>query len=173
MSQSELNKNRINNIINIILHPTKEVKDNMPSSLLKKSLFSMGFLTESYFILAFLDKESYTNSMRYIENGFHPFPFLIKPKEVDAKCIVGIDNSQYGIFENTKFVNSYSFSLGKDSSFILLDHTVIVNSKELNKVEYTIDLAYVIYFGDNINRINFYDYLENLVFYSLNLWRSQ
>jgi len=165
LNQSELYKNRINNIINL-------VKNYILFSLPKKSLSSFSYLTESYFVLAFLDNKNLSKSKKYVEQGFHPLPFLIKPNSIDAKSIVNIDKSQYGNFTNTKFLNGYSFSLGKDSSFILYNHTVSVESKELGKVEYTLDLAYIIYFGDNITKINFYNYLENLIFYSIDLLRS-
>jgi hypothetical protein len=82
-----------------------------------------------------------------------------------------MENSQYNIIHNVRIMGGYSFTLKKDSSFILQNFYVNVSSKEIGNVEYTIDLAYILSFGDNINKINFYNYLENLVFYSLNLWR--
>jgi len=173
MSQIELNQNRVNEIINILFSSILDKEKKLPNFIYKSPIVTVGFLTDSYFILSFLDKENAEKSKLFREKGFNPFPFLIKPKNISAKSIVSVDHAIDGHFQNTKFINAYSFDLGKDSTFILQNHTVRVESKELGRIEYIINLAYVISFGDNINFVNFYDYLENLVFYSMNLWGSQ
>ena len=138
MNLKEINKTRINNIINIILNPTRDIINRIPKSLSEPPVFTTSLLTESFYILAFLDKENSRKIKRYIDQGYL-FPFLIKPENIDAMCFVSMDHAQYGIVDNTKFVNGYSFSLGKDSTLILQNHTVSVTSNELQKVEYSID----------------------------------
>jgi len=54
---------------------------------------------------------------------------------------------------------------------VLQNHTQSINIKELGSQEYTVDLTYLVAFGDEINGLSFYDYLEDLIAFSVKQWR--
>lgn len=163
---------RLNNIISKLLFVPPEIKSFLPSILSKVPVTTFTFLTDTYFLLVFIDSEAVKRIKLFLEKGFDPFPGLIKPEELSVGAAFRVEKARNTFCASNKVTNIYSFSLGKDSTIILQDHKISVNAKDIGDIEYTIDLAYIISFGDEININNFYDYIEDLVAYSFKQWRS-
>jgi hypothetical protein len=66
--------------------------------------------------------------------------------------------------------NIFSFSLGKDAALIVRDHFQNIKTNELGDYNYTLKLAYLISFGNEITYSNFYEALEKLLKESFRQW---
>lgn len=172
MGQRTIDGKRLNSLVGRLLFGPPEIKQYLPS-VLSKPAHTFAFLTSTYFILAFLQKKEKERIEELIGKRQHPFPGLIKPEDTSGPCAFRIDNARNNLFSHNKVQNMYSFCLGKNCTIILHDHKQSINTKEYGIYEYTIDLAYLISFGEEINVDNFYDYLEDLIAYSLKQWRSR
>jgi len=73
--------------------------------------------------------------------------------------------------ENTIVENTVAYSIGRDSSFIIINHSQILTTPESGTLKYKVPLAYIISFGDNITPDTAYDHLDELIAYSVKLWR--
>ncbi|MHA2033313.1 MAG: hypothetical protein ACW99Q_28410 [Candidatus Kariarchaeaceae archaeon] len=84
-----------------------------------------------------------------------------------------MNNSRYGIIDHVTVKDMFSFSLGKDCSFILhCFKQIITISENITQYDYFFDLAYVISFGDEITQQKLLYFLEDLIAYSIKYWRA-
>lgn len=104
-------------------------------------------------------------------SGINPFPGLITANSSGAAF--GLDKSRNVSIENCKVENMVSIALGKDCSIMVSNHLQSINTIELGQYQYTVELAYIISFGEEINRANMYEFLADLVSYSVTQWRSK
>jgi len=172
MSNEEFKK-RIKTIVEErLIRVTPEIKEILPTIFREKIDF-FTVLTDTHMVLDFIDEAEKERIQKLIEKNIHPFPYLIKPEETAGGCAFRFEKTKYALIEDCTVENMFSFSLGKDSTIILRNHTQIVNTRELGIYKYLIQLAYIISFGDEINRHNFYGALEDLIAYSLKTWRPK
>jgi len=170
MSNSNLlSQNKINSTVKRILSSSPEIKEKGPSIISQKPVLAFQVMTDDYFLLAILDKDTMKRVKEFLKRKIDPFPGLIAPNDVKGVAI-RLEKSKYGYFTGNHVNNLYSFSLGKDCTFILMDHHVSINIKNIGHIEYVIDLAYIISFGEEINYKNVYSYLNELVTYTLKQW---
>jgi len=166
------NRNRLNLFLNNLLVNPDLVK-YPPKVLTEPQVNILSILSEKYFILAFFNETEWTKIREYRENGLQPpLPKLIKPDDAVGASAFNIENTRNFLFKSNQVNNLYSFSLGKDSTVLLIDHKQSIKSDELT-TDYTIGLGYLVSFGEEINSNNFYDYLEDLAAYSFKVWRSE
>jgi hypothetical protein len=149
-----------------------EAKNVLPTILQGKMDF-FTFLNDSYFALFFVDDADKDRIRDLRDRKIQPFPFLVKPKEIVAGSAFSFDKSKFVWLEKCVVKNMFSLTLGKDSTVILVDHKQIINTKELGNYEFLVKLAYVISFGEEINRENFFVALEDLIAYSLKSWANK
>jgi hypothetical protein len=171
LKEPRINQKKLVNNINK-LHWNYSSERKVPE-ILKGKRFISAFLTKKYFLLSVLSEENLKKVEIFKKEGNHPFPGLIAPDTPCVKSAFNVDNSKYSIFYNTKVLNSFSFNLGKNSTIILNNHEVSLNSKNLGKYNYTIDLMYIISFNSEININNFYNYLDELIEFSFSYWGLQ
>jgi len=152
---------------------TEEDRNFFPAILRTTPYRIIENINKDYFSLTFIDNLLESKIKKYRDNLYDTFPGLIKPREIDEKTFYKINNSKNLYFHNIEIKNMYSFDLGPDSSLLLENYSQSIESEKLGKISYTIDLSYIISFGDEINDDSFYDYLEQLFSYSINIWRSQ
>ncbi len=154
-----------------LLENPPELVKFLPPILSVAQVTTFTYLTNEYFILALVKRKEKEQLKKLVEQGLPPFPYLIKPNGAIGTTAFGINNSRNMFINSCTVENAFSMSLGKDSTVILCNH------KQLNKTktgihEYTIELAYVISFGDEIKQYNLLDFLDDLMAYSIKQWKQ-
>ena len=166
-----INQEKLINIINRLISVPKEIRNILPEILSKPEINIMNILTNDYYLLIFLDNEGWERVSRYREKKTSPFPGLINNEKKVFPSAITFNKSKNLVFEGNQISNLFSFSLGKDSTLILKNHKQYSDNSSLGIYNYIIDLAYLITFGDEITIYNFYDYLGDLIAYSIKTWR--
>ncbi|MCJ7632007.1 hypothetical protein MUP77_06390 [Candidatus Bathyarchaeota archaeon] len=141
---------------------------SFPLSLSRPEDSFFSFSTNSYYVLALVNQDERKRIDNLMRRSFHPFPGLIKPDDVIAGTAFKVENARNMLIERCAVKNMFTLSLGKDCTVIITQHTQSINTSELGQYEYTIILAYIVSFGDEININNFHDYLRDTISYSLN-----
>lgn len=155
-----------------LLQNPPELIKLLPPILSAPDVTPFTYLTDKYFVLALVKRREKRRLKELVEQGKPPFPYLIKPEGVEGTSAFGIEKSRNMFIDSCLVKNAFSLSLGKDSTVVLCNH------KQLNKTrtgtdEYTLELAYVISFGDEIKQYNLFDFLEDLIAYSIKQWKQQ
>lgn len=162
-------KSRLETIINKILQAPS--LDSYPKILsLEKVAYSL--LTNRYFLLAITDRAGISRIEKFMEEGNHPFPTLIAPDFVSVSYGFDLGNSRNTFYKNTKVKNKFSFNLGENATAIIHNHEVSINTEVFGSFEYDVELLYLISFGREITKENFYKYLDELIEFSLVYWGS-
>jgi hypothetical protein len=130
------------------------------------------FPTDAYLLVVFLSDQDKRRIQTLIAQKYHPFPGLIT-QAPNVGAAFRVESSRNIVIQSCTAKNIYTLWLGKDSTVILEDHTQSVDTQELGQYEYKISLAYVISYGDEINEVTVYDYLEDLIAYTISGWRSR
>jgi hypothetical protein len=171
MSKMEINTKRLFKILNKLSTVPEEIRGSLPSIL--SSLHSVTtHQTDQYFLIVFLKDKEEERVIKFAKQGVNPFPGLVLPQERERPTAISLDNSRYFYLNGNKVTNLYSLKLGKDCTVVIQNHRQSIGTKEFGRIEYTIDLAYLISFGNEITIHNFYDYLDDLITFSLKTWRS-
>lgn len=161
----ELLKKKISNLLG-------KKYEYLPKIVQSKELLVMQIITRNYILICLLNDELKRKLDNFRRNGYESFPGLIKQVDSEEKCAYEIANEKNVLFHNVKVNNQYSFSLGENSTIILDNYEQKINLDKLGDVSYTIDLCYIISFGDVITKDTIYDFFDELVTYSINYWRS-
>jgi hypothetical protein len=169
--KGETNGNKLNLILNkFFINP--DLAKYLPRVLTESEVHILTILSDTYFVLAFFNKTEWAKITEFRKKGLEsPLPGLIKPEDSGSSAF-SIEKTKNFLFRNNQVSNQYSFSLGTDATSLLIEHRQSIKSDELT-VDYTIGLAYLVSFGEEITSSNFYGYLEDLAAYSLKLWRSE
>ena len=105
------------------------------------------------------------------EKNIHPFPGLITTDN-NIPAAIRLENSRNNIFSRCKVINNISFSIGPDCTVVILDHSQVLKGTDIGDIEYTVSLSYIVSFGNEITYENVYEYLEDLIVYSIKQWRQ-
>jgi len=147
-----------------------EDKKQFPKILHKKEV-KFGIIQNKYlFMLYFIKPETQEKVDDYYKKYKDYFPGLFAFPQYKVGSAFSFDNSKNNYLKGNSVNNLYSFKIGKDSSFILENHNQIIKTSEGVIINYFIDLAYVIFFGEFINSSNFQEYLNNLIKHSIKIW---
>jgi hypothetical protein len=170
--RGETNRNKLNLILNnLFISP--DLAKYLPRVLTESEVHVLTILSDTYFVLAFFNETEWAKITEFREKGLQPpLPGLIKPEANSGSSAFRIEKTKNFLFRNNQVNNQYSFSLGKDATVLLIEHRQSMKSDELT-TDYTIGLAYLVSFGEEITSNNFYDYLEDLAAYSFKVWRSE
>jgi len=166
-----INQQKTTEILKRLLETPDEVRYLLPDVFSKQEINIINIITDDYYLVVFLDKKGWELARKFSARKISPFPGLIKPREITASSNFSMSNSRNNVIENTKVIDNYAFSLGEDSTIIIKNFRQISTSLELS-YDYTISLAYLIIFGDEIIKENYLNYLEDLVAYSIKIWRT-
>jgi hypothetical protein len=160
-------------IVDRLLYGPAEIRKCLPSILSSDKMSYITLLSNGYFLLAFLSEHDEQRVKSLVDRNFDPFPGLIKPNNVhDVPAAIRVASaSRNRYFKSNTVTNMYSFSAGKDTTFMLENHTQSIQIKGLGFQDYTVALAYLIVFGNEINKENFHGYLEDLISFSIRHWR--
>lgn len=169
--KGKTNANKVDSILNRLIVGLSEIRTYLPNILSKPVVNILSILSEQYFLLAFIDEKEWGRITQLISEGKHPFPGLIKPVNLDAPVAFSLEGKNT-LFRGNIVDYMYSFSLGKDSTSIIVNHKQRVKIESIGENEYFIELAYLVSFGDQIDYNNLYDYLDDLIAFSIKTWRS-
>ena len=170
--RGETNRNKLNLILNnLFISP--DLAKYLPRVLTESEVHVLTILSDTYFVLAFFNETEWAKITEFREKGLQPpLPGLIKPEASSGSSAFHIEKTKNFLFRKNQVNNQYSFSLGKDATVLLIEHRQSMKSDEVT-ADYTIGLAYLVSFGEEITSNNFYDYLEDLAAYSFKVWRSE
>ncbi len=132
----------------------------------------ISFANDKVFLLVFLDSIEMQRIQEYSRKGYDPFPGLITT-EPSVSAMMRMENSRNNFITGCSVSGMYSFSIGQDSTFIIQDHSQILQTKEIGEIRYKIPLTYIISFGENIAEENAYQSLDKLIAYSIKVWRDK
>lgn len=156
-----------------LLNIPAEQKSSFPMILSKEKVIPFMLLNKNYFVLVFVDENELSRIRALMAENRDPFPYLIRPQNIHLPVAFRFETSRYAVIKDSTVKNSFSFSLGKDSTLILIGFKQIIDLAKAGEYEYLIDLAYIISFGDEINLVNLPDVLDNLIAYSIKFWRGE
>lgn len=147
-----------------------ELETIFPSILFQKNSTIHYYLTDRYLSVSFVHKNMLDDITKLKKQNFPPFIGLIANTTKDSICYkLGNCNN---FLKNSYIKKPFGFFIEKNSSLIIDNFTLDINIPELGHIKYTIDLAYLISFGKIINKYNVINYLDNLIAYSVKMWKS-
>lgn len=140
--------------------------------IIKGGIRWIAYSNDELLILLFLDSDEMKRIQEYGRKGYDLFPgFITTDQSVGAG--MRLENSKNNLISGCSVSMMYSFSVGRDSSFIVQDHLQTLKTNELGEITYKIPLAFVISFGESISENNAYESLEELIAYSIKVWREE
>lgn len=98
-----------------------EIKKKFSPILLESNVKSISLMSNSFFILIFINNEEFKRINELQKKGDNPFPGLIRPAEIQGVPAIVLENSR-NIIIKSNIVDGFMFGPGKDSTAILLDH---------------------------------------------------
>ena len=153
-----------------LVRAPNEAKKAFPP-VLKLARFSWATISEpEYLMVVFLTPEDEKRINESISKRVNPFLGLITVGPQGAAFRV--EKSRNMFIKSCTVSNSYAISLGHDSTIILEDHKQSIHTRDIGTVSYSLPLAYIISFGNEIDHATIYEYFESLVAYSTNMWRG-
>lgn len=146
------------------------IKKSFPDVLQNSPISWITLSPPDYLMVVFLNPGYENRIKEYTSKRYDPFPGLITLENKGAAFRV--DKSRNMLIQSCTVNNSYALSLGSDSTIILSNHKQSIKTQELGQVDYDIPLAYIVSYGDEINKATIYDYFDGLIAYSINIWRG-
>jgi len=153
-----------------LLRNPPDLDKYLPPILLKPNVTSFTYWKDNYFILALVEEDRKRELKKNITEYGDPFPGLVKPEHIGGSVAIRVENSRNGMLDHNS-TNMFFLSLGKDCTLIVMDHKQSIKT-DRGVIEYFIDLAYIVSFGDEIKPYNLLNYLDDLMAYSLKQWKS-
>lgn len=170
MAEGYFSKPRIENIVTRRFAQIPDsLQKYLPQIIFQRGSTFFALKTNEYFMLTFVDSKEKQRIRDLQSRGLNPFPGLIKPDDVSAPCAYELHSAKNVYIEKNGVKNAYALSLGRDSSVVLRDFKQQMRIK-LGYHNYTINLAYIVSFGDEINSENFYDFIDDLITSSFSFW---
>ena len=170
-SNTPTEQQKIRSIIEkLLVQAPPDVKAAFPPVLRQGRVLSAIISQPEYLIIAFLTAEEEKRFRECVSKQTDPFVGLITTGP--ERAVFRVEKARNTSARSCTVTNSFGFSLGPDSTILLEDHHQIVETADIGMVSYTVPLAYIISYGDDIDRETAYDYLEGLIIYSTNMWRE-
>ncbi len=120
-----------------------------------------------------MDQKEKERIRRLKERNIHPFFALIKPPDKQGPVFFRLgDGSRNMYFGKMMLKDGFAFSIGKDCTLVVEQVRQSVLLKEDERYDYNIDLAYIVSFGNEINRENALSFLKDTISYSFEIWRK-
>lgn len=165
----QVDQNKINKIIESrFIKVSPAIKKRFPG-VLKNKFSWFVFTTNSYIAIIFGDQVEEKRIKKLMQKKLHPFPGLIADNP-SLPVAIRLEKTQKNMMVNCKVGNTYSFSLGEDSSVILRNHHQSINIADHGVCDYNVALAYILSFGPENNQETIYQHLDDLIAYSMQQW---
>ena len=152
----------------LLIQAPPDVKASFPPVLRQGRVLPVIVFQPKYLIVAFLTAEEERRFRECISRETDPFIGLITTGP--ERAAFRVEKARYVTARSCTVTNSFGFSLGPDSTILLEDHRQIVETTDIGMVSYTVPLAYIISYGDDIDPTTVYEHVEGLVIYSTNMW---
>ena len=167
-----LDKSHIHKIVQhrLVLVP-RHYKNLFPKVLRQTPPQWVSIFNDQLLALVFVSKNDLKRISEYKNMNYLPFPGLYTTK-TKTPAAFKMERSRFIVVENIKVKNSVAYSIGPDSTFIIIDHSQILTVPNIGKIEYIVPLAYFVSFGDDITPESVYDHLDDLIAYSVKNWRQ-
>lgn len=163
---ADIDTTRITNIIEKRLTKApKKLKESFPEVFHHQPVTWLTISQPEYLMVIFVQPGDISRITDPQYRNVHPFPGLVTLETQGAAFRV--ENARNMIIQGNKVKNAYALSLGSDSTIIIENH-----NQELRDRNYYIPLAYIISYGDEINKATAYEYFEGIITYSINMWRA-
>lgn len=153
-----------------LVHAPSEAKITFPPVLKQDRVLWATISEPEYLMVVFLTAEDEKRINECVSKRINPFIGLITTGAQGAAFRV--EKARYTTMKSCSVSNSFAFSLGPDSTILLEDHHQTIQTSDIGAVSYTVPLAYIISYGDEIDHATVYEYFEGLVAYSTNIWRK-
>jgi hypothetical protein len=148
-----------------------EIRDFLPE-IVTHSSGRFILSTDKYLLVTLYDDPEINRIQELRQKGYPPFPGLIAKDEATPAAFA-LSSSKWIFLKDCSIADSYALRLGPDTT-VVLDHlSHSINVQELGRYEYVIQLAYILSYGNEIAKDNVHEFLEELVIYSINRWRSE
>jgi len=147
------------------------LKGSFPSILSERSPQWLLLGDDHIFAVIFIDDVEKRQIADFQKRVSQPFPGLMTT-DPTVPAAFKLQNARNSIFSNCTVENTTSFSMGPDSTIIVIDHRQVLRRTEIGDIEYRVPLGYLISFGPEITSGSVFDFFEELVAYSVSQWRS-
>lgn len=148
---------------------SKEIKQNLPDVLKREPVYWATITEPEYLMIVFLTRDDQKRIEEAMSKGQNPFLGLITTS--GGPAAIRMERARFATIDNNSVKNGFTFSLGQDSTIILINHQQYIETKDIGPVSYTISLAYILSYGNDINSVNVFDYLDGLLAFSESVWR--
>jgi hypothetical protein len=148
-----------------------ESKAGFPQVLKQRAPSWTSIANEKLIALAFVSPEDIDLSLSRAQEELEPFPGLYTTNNA-LPAALRFEKTTFSTVQGYSIANIHSFFIGEDSSFVVIDHTQTVLTRERGLLKYTIPLAYFIGFGTEMIPERAYEHLEELIVYSVKTWRE-
>jgi hypothetical protein len=154
-----------------LIQARPDVKATFPPVLRQDRVMSAIISEPEYLMIVFLTELEEKRFSECVSRQIDPFVGLITTGP--EKATFRAEKARYVTVRSCAVTNnSFSFSLGPDSTILLEDHYQTIETEEVGKVSYKVSLAFIMSYGDDINHTAVHEYLDGLVAYSTNIWRE-
>lgn len=153
-----------------LVHVGPDIKAVFPPVLRQNRIRSAVILQPKYAMIVFLAEEEEKRCRERILKQSEPFPGLITTGPEKAAC--RIEKAVCASARSCTITDSFGFSLGPDSTLFLEDHHQLFMTSDMDVISYTVPLAYIASYGNDIDYTTVYKYFDSLVAYSINMWRE-
>ncbi|MCP4610455.1 MAG: hypothetical protein GY845_17240 [Planctomycetes bacterium] len=169
----KINHKKIEKLIEYrIIEVPRNIKRAFPK-VIKKQVRWVSFAIDQVLVLIFLDSKDMQRIQEYQRKGYDLFPGFITTEQSKEVAIRLTKNARNNIFKDCDVSGMYSFLVDKDTTFIVQDHSQVIETNELGKINYRVPLAYVVSSGENALEQNVYESLDELIAYSIKVWRGK
>lgn len=149
----------------------RNYKESFPKVLRQHPPQWVSIANDRILALIFVSKTDLKRISDYRFKNYLPFPGLYTTAS-NTPSAFKMERSRFVVVENITVKDTVAYSIGTDSSFIIINHCQILTTPEAGTIEYKVPLAYIISFGDNITPETAYDHLDELIAYSVKIWRQ-
>jgi hypothetical protein len=140
-----------------------------PAVLRTKPLHWLSFGDDRLFGLLFLNPGDIDRVKNFQSKGWDPFPALFTT-DATVPAAFRLERSRMGWVDSSTVKNSVSFSVGPDSTLVVVNHTQELDTPQTGGISYKLPLGYFISFGTEIPTEGAYQALDELVAYSVKTW---
>lgn len=152
-----------------LIQAGQDVKAAFPPVLRQDRVMSAIISEPEYLMIVFLTEEEEKRFRECVSRQIDPFVGLITTGP--EKAAFRAEKARYVTVRSCAVTNnSFSFSLGPDSTILLEDHYQTIETEEVGKVSYKVSLAFIMSYGDEIKRGLVHEYFDGLLTYSTNIW---
>ena len=172
MATDYIDYHRLRAIVNKLHSAPESIRNNFPP-LLEKPHYIITQASEKYLLLVFASKEENKRIEKFNKKNLNPFPGLIRLQNDLGPTAISLNSNQKFFLIGNTTTNLFSLRLGEDCSVVIQNHKININTKKIGTIQYTLDLAYLISYGKEINKHNVLEYLDDLIAFSVKTWSEQ